>query len=127
MFSLVMLIVIYFFLNVPFQEEEAEAPVAQKAFFTLKLVGFDEAKKIAVIKEVKNHVAGLNLVQVRLYNFKLCFCYYIIVFLQFLSVRFQAKKFVESPPQVIKADISKADAEKLKATLEATGAKCEIE
>lgn len=48
------------------QEEEAEAaaPVQQKVAFTVKLVKFDEAKKVALIKEIKNLVAGMNLVQV---------------------------------------------------------------
>ena len=62
---------------------------------------FDEAKKVATIKEVKTIVEGLNLVQ--------------------------AKKFVESCPQIIKADISKDEAEKLKSRLEAVGAICSIE
>lgn len=39
---------------------------------------------------------------------------------------FQAKKFVESCPQVVKGDIGKEEADKLKAALEAVGATCEI-
>lgn len=33
--------------------------------FTLKLNKFDDSKKVALIKEVKNIVEGLNLVQVK--------------------------------------------------------------
>lgn len=39
----------------------------------------------------------------------------------------QAKKFVESTPQVVKKDISKEEAEKLKAALEAAGGVVEFE
>lgn len=39
----------------------------------------------------------------------------------------QAKKFVESAPQVVKEKLSKEDAEKLKAQLESVGASVEIE
>lgn len=39
---------------------------------------------------------------------------------------FQAKKFVEGVPQVIKGDIGQDEAEKLKKTLEAVGGICEI-
>jgi len=39
---------------------------------------------------------------------------------------FQAKKFVESAPCVVKADIAKDEAEKLQKALEAVGASCEI-
>lgn len=47
------------------EEEEAAEPVKQeKTLFTVKMVKFDEAKKVAVIKEVKSLVAGMNLVQV---------------------------------------------------------------
>ena len=47
----------------------------------MKLLKFDTAKKVALIKELKNQVEGMNLVQ--------------------------AKKFVESAPAVVKSDISK--------------------
>jgi large subunit ribosomal protein L7/L12 len=33
--------------------------------FTLKLMKYDEAKKVALIKEIKNQLEGMNLVQVR--------------------------------------------------------------
>jgi large subunit ribosomal protein L7/L12 len=39
----------------------------------------------------------------------------------------QAKKFVESAPQVIKEDILKDEAENLKKAIEAVGGKCEID
>ena len=39
----------------------------------------------------------------------------------------QAKKFVEDVPQVIRKDVSKEEAEKLKATLEAVGGVVAIE
>lgn len=52
------------------EEEEAAEPVKQeKTLFTVKMVKFDEAKKVAVIKEVKSLVAGMNLVQVILWIF----------------------------------------------------------
>ncbi|GFO38178.1 mitochondrial ribosomal protein l12 [Plakobranchus ocellatus] len=55
-------------------EEEEEAPKREKTSFSVKLVKFDAGKKVALIKEIKNSVEGLNLVQ--------------------------AKKFVESAPQI---------------------------
>lgn len=87
----------------PAEEEEVEAaPVkAEKTLFTVRLMKYDDTKKVAVIKEIKNLVAGMNLVQ--------------------------AKKFVESVPQTVKADISKEEADKLKATLEAVGGLIEID
>lgn len=51
--------------------------------------------KVKLIKEIKNFVQGINLVQ--------------------------AKKLVESLPQEIKANVAKAEAEKIKAALEAVG------
>ena len=83
------------------EPEEAALPKAVKTSFKLKLVKFDEAKKVAIIKEIKSLGDNINLVQ--------------------------AKKFIESLPQVFKDNISKEDAEKLKAQFEKAGAKCEIE
>jgi len=83
------------------EEEEAAAPQKVQTSFTLKLMKFDEAKKVPLIKECKALLEGMNLVQ--------------------------AKKFVESAPCVIKADMQKDEAEKLKQALEAAGATCEIE
>lgn len=51
----------------PKAEEEEEQKTVQTAF-TLKITKFDDGKKVALIKEVKNLVEGLNLVQVR-YSF----------------------------------------------------------
>ena len=84
----------------PAEEEEAEPAAAVQTSFIIKLDKFDEAKKVALIKELKNQMEGMNLVQ--------------------------AKKFVESTPAVVKADIAKDEAEKLKTALEAAGATCSI-
>uniref|UniRef100_A0A3B3TLV1 Large ribosomal subunit protein bL12m n=2 Tax=Poecilia latipinna TaxID=48699 RepID=A0A3B3TLV1_9TELE len=76
--------------------EEEEAPVKmEKTQFTVKLTELKAAEKVKLIKEVKNCIQGLNLVQ--------------------------AKKLVESLPQEIRANVSKDEAEKLKAALEAAG------
>lgn len=83
------------------EEKEDEAPKAIKSSFKLKIVKYDEAKKVALIKEIKALGENMNLVQ--------------------------AKKFVESVPQVFKDNVSKEDAEKLKAQLEKNGAVCQIE
>ncbi|XP_006036988.2 39S ribosomal protein L12, mitochondrial [Alligator sinensis] len=76
-------------------EEEEVAKKPEKLNFTVKLVSLKAEDKVKLIKEVKNHKEGLNLVQ--------------------------AKKLVESLPQEIKANVSKAEAEKIKAALEAVG------
>ena len=82
-------------------EEEVEAKPREKTIFTVKLASFDAGKKVALIKEVKNLMEGMNLVQ--------------------------AKKFVESAPQVLKEDVSKEEAEALKVAIEAAGGVLEIE
>lgn len=69
--------------------------------FKVKMLKFDDKQKVALIKEIKNLFEGMNLVQ--------------------------AKKFVESAPTVVKDDVSKEEAEKLKAALEKIGATIEIE
>ena len=84
----------------PIEDEEPQAPVAVQTSFTLKMEKYDEGKKVALIKEIKNQIEGMNLVQ--------------------------AKKFVESCPAVVKSDIAKEDAEKLKTAFEAAGATCTI-
>ncbi|XP_027227959.2 uncharacterized protein mRpL12 [Penaeus vannamei] len=83
------------------EDEEAAAPKKVQTSFTIKMMKFDTAKKVALIKEVKALLDGMNLVQ--------------------------AKKFVESCPTVVKADIPKDEAEKLKEALSAVGAECVIE
>uniref|UniRef100_A0A7N6FBJ5 Large ribosomal subunit protein bL12m n=1 Tax=Anabas testudineus TaxID=64144 RepID=A0A7N6FBJ5_ANATE len=76
--------------------EEEEAPIKkEKTHFTVKLTELKAAEKVKLIKEVKNCMQGLNLVQ--------------------------AKKLVESLPQEIRANVSKEEAEQLKAALEAAG------
>lgn len=80
------------------QQEQVEAK-AEKTEFDVVLEGFDDAKKIAVIKEVRAATAlGLK----------------------------EAKELVEKHPSKVKEGISKEDAEKLKAALEAAGAKVSI-
>ncbi|CAG0888523.1 unnamed protein product [Darwinula stevensoni] len=79
----------------PKEEEEEAETKQQQTNFTLKLTKFDEAKKVALIKEIKGLIEGMNLVQ--------------------------AKKFVEGVPQVVRKDIPKEDAEKLKDALEKVG------
>ncbi|XP_068606331.1 large ribosomal subunit protein bL12m [Brachionichthys hirsutus] len=77
-------------------EEEDLAPVKkEKTHFTVKLTEIKATEKVKIIKEVKNCIQGLNLVQ--------------------------AKKLVDSLPQDIRANVSKEEAEKLKAALEAVG------
>lgn len=83
------------------EEEEEAAPAVVQTSFTIRLNSFDAAKKVALIKEMKNQVEGMNLVQ--------------------------AKKFVEALPAVVKADIAKDEAEKLKEALTAAGGECVIE
>ncbi|VDP23678.1 unnamed protein product [Heligmosomoides polygyrus] len=79
---------------------QAESDVPQKMTFSVKLTKFDDAKKIALIKEIRTAVPGLNLVQ--------------------------AKKFVETAPVVVKEDMGKAEAEEMKAALEKAGGTIEI-
>ncbi|XP_037826262.1 50S ribosomal protein L7/L12 [Lucilia sericata] len=83
------------------EDEEEAAPKKVQTSFKVKLVKFDEKQKVALIKEVKNLLEGMNLVQ--------------------------AKKFVESAPTVVKEDIPKDEAEKLKEALAKAGAVIEIE
>uniref|UniRef100_A0A2M4C0K6 Putative mitochondrial 60s ribosomal protein n=1 Tax=Anopheles marajoara TaxID=58244 RepID=A0A2M4C0K6_9DIPT len=82
-------------------DEEEAAPKVVKTTFKVKLVKFDEKQKVALIKEVKNLLEGMNLVQ--------------------------AKKFVESAPTIVKEDIPKEEAEKLKEAFTKVGAVIEIE
>jgi large subunit ribosomal protein L7/L12 len=74
------------------------APVEEKTEFTVVLAEVG-AQKINVIKAVKN-ATGLGLTE--------------------------AKALVESAPKAVKEGLIKADAEKLKADLEAAGAKVEL-
>ena len=85
----------------PSQPAAAQPEVEQKTSFTVKLVKYGEESKVKVIKEIKAMIEGMNLVQ--------------------------AKKFVESVPQVVQKDISKEEAAKLKTILEAAGGVVSIE
>ncbi len=78
---------------------EAAAAAPAKTEFDVVLEGYDDAKKIAVIKEVRAATSlGLK----------------------------EAKELVEKAPSKVKEGISKEDAEKLKAALETAGAKVSI-
>ncbi|KAF5289755.1 hypothetical protein FQA39_LY03672 [Lamprigera yunnana] len=83
----------------PAEDDEPPAPV--KSLYTVKLMKFDEKQKVALIKEVKAQIEGMNLVQ--------------------------SKKFVESAPTVLKAEISKDEAEKLKEIFTKVGAEIVID
>ena len=75
----------------------AAAPVVEeKTEFDVELTSYDEAKKLKVIKEVKD-IAGLSLGE--------------------------AKELVTSAPKMVKTGVSKEEAESLKAQLEEAGAK----
>jgi large subunit ribosomal protein L7/L12 len=77
----------------------AAAPAEEKTEFDVILAGFDAAKKVAVIKEVRG-ITGLGLIE--------------------------AKAIVEGAPKAIKEGIAKDEADKIKAQLEGAGAKVEI-
>lgn len=83
------------------EDDEAAAPKKVQTSFKVKMVKFDEKQKVALIKEIKSLMEGMNLVQ--------------------------AKKFVESAPTLVKDDVSKEEAEKLKEALSKVGAVIEIE
>ncbi|KAK9241091.1 Mnp1 protein [Lipomyces kononenkoae] len=80
-------------------EPEPE-PVQEKTMFNVKLESFEAGAKPKIIKEVKS-LLGLNLVE--------------------------SKKFVESAPKILRENVTKEDAEKIKATLEGLGAKIALE
>ncbi|XP_036597016.1 39S ribosomal protein L12, mitochondrial-like [Trichosurus vulpecula] len=80
----------------PEAADEEEAPKQkERTHFTVRLTEAKPVDKVKLIKEVKNYIQGINLVQ--------------------------AKKLVESLPQEIKANVAKSEAEKIKAALEAAG------
>ncbi|GAV30018.1 hypothetical protein PMKS-003524 [Pichia membranifaciens] len=80
--------------------EDAAPAAAEKTIFNVKLESFDAKTKAKVIKEVKG-LLGLSLVD--------------------------SKKFVEAAPKVLKENVAKEDAEKIKTTLEGLGAKVSLE
>lgn len=77
----------------------AAAPAEEKTEFDVILAGFDAAKKVAIIKEVRA-ITGLGLKE--------------------------AKDLVEAAPKAVKEAAPKEEAEKFKAQLEAAGAKVEV-
>ena len=81
----------------------AGAPAAaaeEKTEFDVVLAGFDAAKKVAIIKAVREVVPGLGLKE--------------------------AKDLVEAAPKAVKTAVAKAEAEELKKKLEETGAKVDL-
>lgn len=81
----------------------AAAPVEaapEKTAFTVVLESFNAADKIKLIKEVRA-ITGLGLKE--------------------------AKEAVEGAPKTLKADIKKAEADEIKAKLEAAGGKVKLE
>ncbi|EJT97741.1 ClpS-like protein [Dacryopinax primogenitus] len=84
----------------PVEAAEEEKP-KEKTIFSVKLEKFDAASKAKIIKEIKAIVPNMNLVE--------------------------AKKFVESAPKVIKENVPKEEAEKLKKTFTDLGATIVLE
>ena len=77
----------------------AAAPAEEKTEFDVILAGFDAAKKVAIIKEVRA-ITGLGLKE--------------------------AKDLVEGAPKAVNEGAPKEEADKIKAQLEAAGAKVEV-
>lgn len=77
----------------------AAAPVEEKTEFTVVMTGIDAAKKVNVIKVVRE-ITGLGLKE--------------------------AKDLVEGAPQTVKDGVNKADAEAMKKKLEEAGAKVDL-
>ncbi|CAN3353516.1 large ribosomal subunit protein bL12m [Diutina catenulata] len=82
------------------EEEAPKEEQEEKTIFAIKLESFDAKSKPKIIKEVKS-LLGLSLVE--------------------------SKKFVEAAPKVLKDNVAKEDADKIKATLEGLGAKVVLE
>ncbi|KAF9222066.1 ClpS-like protein [Gyrodon lividus] len=80
----------------PADEAPAEEKPKEKTIFNVMLKSFDAAAKPKIIREVKALVPNLTLID--------------------------AKRFVESVPKVLKENLSKEDADKLKTTFEGLGA-----
>ncbi|PVV01302.1 hypothetical protein BB560_004282 [Smittium megazygosporum] len=83
------------------QEAAAQEKAAEKSEYTIKLEKFDKDQKAKTIKEIKSILPELNLIA--------------------------AKNLVESAPKVIKKDVPKEEAEKIKKALEALGATVVLE
>jgi len=84
----------------PAAEAEEEAPVEEKMIFNIKLESFDAKAKPKIIKEVKT-LLGMSLVE--------------------------AKKVVEGAPKVLKENVPKEDADKIKKVIEDLGGKITLE
>lgn len=80
----------------PAEEAAAEEKPKEKTVFNVTLESFDATAKPKVIREVKALIPNLTLID--------------------------AKKFVESTPKVLKENLPKEDADKLKALFEKLGA-----
>ena len=77
----------------------AEAPAEAKSTASVVLTGFEDGKKISVLKKVKE-ILGLGLLE--------------------------AKNFVEGLPKAVKEDIDKSEAEEIKKALVEQGATIQI-
>lgn len=77
----------------------AAAPAEEKTEFDVILAGFDAAKKVAIIKEVRA-ITGLGLKE--------------------------AKEVVDGAPSNVKENVEKAEADEIKAKLEEVGAVVEL-
>ena len=82
------------------EAEEVKEEPEEKTIFGVKLETFDAGSKPKIIKEIKS-LLGYSLVD--------------------------SKKFVEATPKMLKENVAKEDAEKIKATLEGLGAKVVLE
>ena len=95
----------------------AQEKPKEKTVFNVKLESFDAAAKPKIIREVKAMIPNLTLIDVRLpLHLVPCSCDSPLI------RSFQAKKFVESLPKVLKENVAKEDAEKLKKTFVDLGA-----
>ncbi|KAJ3490288.1 hypothetical protein NLI96_g1530 [Meripilus lineatus] len=83
------------------EDAPVEEKPKEKTVFNVKLESFDAAAKPKIIREVKAMVPNLTLIE--------------------------AKKFVESLPKVLKENLNKEDAEKLKKVFEGLGAVVALE
>jgi large subunit ribosomal protein L7/L12 len=98
----------------------------EKTVFNVKLESFDAAAKPKIIREVKAMIPNLTLIDVRshfrrssplppiLLHYLCAISNHSSVYHADVILFYQAKKFVESLPKVLKENIAKEDAEKLK-------------
>ena len=102
-------------------EEEYVPKQKEQTHFTVRLTEAKPVDKVKLIKEIKNYVQGINLVQVSSGQPLPGWACARGPGLASDCALWQAKKLVESLPQEIKANVAKAEAEKIKAALEAVG------